>query len=127
MCDTKMSKKTLLVVDDSRVSRMMIRSFVLAVHPEWLILEAGSGEEALERVREHMPDYVTMDMNMPGMDGVEAADRIMKACPSAKVALLTANVQDSSREKARVLGIAFVAKPITSASIQQALDFYAQP
>lgn len=122
-----MSKKTLLVVDDSRVSRMMIRTLVLSKQPEWQILEAASGEEALNRFRENMPDYVTMDMNMPGMDGIEASGKIKQIYPATKVVLLTANVQDSSRQKAQALGIAFVAKPITLACIQQALDFYAQP
>lgn len=121
-----MSKKILLVVDDSRVSRMMIRTFVLDKQPDWQILEATTGEEALKQLRENMPDYVSIDMNMPGMDGIEAAERIKQICPSAKIALLTANVQDSSRQKAQAHGIGFVAKPITAASIQQALDFYAQ-
>lgn len=105
---------------------MMIRTIVLGKKPEWQILEAASGEEGLSQSRENMPDYVTMDMNMPGMDGIEASEKIKQICPATKIVLLTANVQDSSRQKAQALSIAFVAKPITVACIQQALDFYAQ-
>ncbi len=122
-----MNKKTLLIVDDSRVSRMMIRALVLERQPEWQIFEAGNGEEAVKQVRENMPDYVTMDMNMPGMDGVEASEQIRQAYPATKIVLLTANIQESSRQKAQQLGIAFVAKPITAASIEQALAYYTQP
>jgi CheY-like chemotaxis protein len=122
-----MSKKTLLIVDDSRVSRMMIRALVLERHPDWQIFEAANGAEAVDQVRENMPDYVTMDMNMPGMDGVAASEQIRKAYPATKIALLTANIQESSRQKAQQLGIAFVAKPITATSIDRALAFYAQP
>lgn len=122
-----MNKKTLLIVDDSRVSRMMIRALVLERQPDWQIFEADNGEEAIKQVRENMPDYVTMDMNMPGMDGVTASEQIRQAYPATRIVLLTANIQESSRQKAQQLGIAFVAKPITPACIEQALTYYAQP
>lgn len=122
-----MIKKTLLIVDDSRVSRMMIRALVLAKHPEWQIFEADNGEEAVSQVRETMPDYISMDMNMPGMSGIEAAEKIRQIRSVAKIVLLTANVQDSSRRKAQLLGIDFVAKPITVASVQQVLEFFSRP
>jgi two-component system chemotaxis response regulator CheY len=125
--EQRMNKKTLLIVDDSRVSRMMIRALVLERQPEWQIFEAGNGEEAINQVRENMPDYVTMDMNMPGMDGVAASEQIRQAYPTTKIVLLTANIQESSRQKAQQLGLAFVTKPITAACIDQALAFYAQP
>ena len=51
------SIKTLLIVDDSRVSRMMIRTFVLAKYPQWIIIEAASGNEALEIVDRDTPNY----------------------------------------------------------------------
>ncbi len=106
---------------------MMIRAFILEKKPEWQIFEAANGEEALAQVRENMPDYVTMDMNMPGMDGIAVSEKIKQAYPVTKIVLLTANVQDSSRNKAQILDIAFVAKPITSASIQHVLAYFMQP
>lgn len=118
-----MDKKSILVVDDSRVSRMMIRAFLLEQRPDWIIQEAANGEEALLRVSENPPDYVTMDMNMPGVDGIETAERIRQLAPATRIVLLTANVQDSSRQKAQGLDIAFVTKPITADSIQQVLVF----
>ena len=122
-----MTQKSLLIVDDSRVTRMMIRALVQERQPEWKILEAVNGEEAVTLAKENMPDYVTMDMNMPGLDGVAAAELIRQACPSTRITLLTANIQESSRQKAQHLGIAFVAKPITAACIDQVLAVYARP
>lgn len=121
-----MHDKTLLIVDDSRVSRMMIRAMVLAKHPGWQIFEAENGMDALNQVSETMPDFITMDMSMPGMDGIQASEQIKQLHPASKIVLLTANVQNSSRQKANALGIAFVAKPITVASVQLALDYYTQ-
>ncbi len=63
------SPKTILIVDDSRVSRMMIRAMILEKHKDWILEEAASGEEALEKIRTFVPDLISMDVNMPGMGG----------------------------------------------------------
>lgn len=109
--------KTILVVDDSRVSRMMIRAFIAAKHPDWRIEEACSGEEALEKVRSIVPDLISLDVNMPGMGGLAAAELLHTECPQARISLLTANIQEATRNKAEALGIGFVEKPITEARI----------
>lgn len=115
---------TVLVVDDSRVSRLLSRQIILSKHPDWIIEEAASGEEAVARVQTVTPDLVLLDLNMPGMGGLAAVDRIRETCPSTHITLLTANVQDAMREKARALGVDFAEKPITEARIDQILaDF----
>lgn len=118
------NKKTLLVVDDSRVSRMMIRSIVLAKHPEWIILEAANGSEALEIVDRDTPNYCTMDINMPGISGIDAAEQILDKYPIIRIAIFSANIQESLRTRAAALGTLFVAKPVTEKSVGQALIFF---
>ncbi|NEX61649.1 response regulator transcription factor [Noviherbaspirillum galbum] len=110
---------TVLVVDDSRVSRMLSKQFILNKHPEWAIAEAASGEEAVEKLATVTPDLVLLDVNMPGMGGFAAAEKIRATCPKAHVTLLTANVQDATRERAITLGIHFAEKPVTEARIDQ--------
>ena len=110
---------TVLVVDDSRVSRMLSKQFILARHPDWNVAEAASGEEALERLNDISPDLILLDLNMPGMGGFAAVEKIRALCPAARITLLTANVQDVTRERAGALGIGFAEKPITEARIQQ--------
>lgn len=113
----------LLIVDDSKVSRMRIRAFFDNHCPSWLIQEAASGDEALQLCAEFVPDYVTMDVNMPGISGFEAAPRILEINPLARVVMLTANIQESSKQMAASLHLRFVAKPVTEASLQQALNY----
>ena len=106
-----------MVVDDSRVSRMMIRNKIETLRPGWTLVEAASGEDALAQAQGQAPDHVTMDLNMAGMNGFEAAERLLALCPGVKIALLTANIQESSRERAQRLGVLFVAKPVTDAAV----------
>ncbi|HJV85846.1 MAG TPA: response regulator [Noviherbaspirillum sp.] len=113
---------TVLVVDDSRVSRLLSRQYILQRHPEWTIAEAASGEEAIDKLETLSPDLVLLDLNMPGMGGLAAVEKIQAKRPSARITLLTANVQDATRDKARALGIGFAEKPITEARIDQVIS-----
>lgn len=111
--------RTVLVVDDSRVSRLMTRQFILSKQPGWQVEEAASGEEALEKVGVLDPALILVDVNMPGMGGLAAAEQLRAACPGAYISLLTANVQNAIRQRASELGIGFMEKPVTEARIHQ--------
>jgi len=106
-----------LVVDDSRVSRMLARQFILTKQPGWLVEEAATGEEALAKVQSMSPVLILVDINMPGMGGLAAAGHLRAMCPDAHISLLTANVQNSTRNRATEMGIGFMEKPITEARI----------
>jgi CheY-like chemotaxis protein len=119
--------RKLLIVDDSKVSRMRIHAFFAAHCPHWSISEAASGDEALVMAAHDVPDFVTMDVNMPGMSGYEAAQLMLVRDPAIRIVVLTANIQESSRQVAASLRLSFVAKPATEASLQQALDHLLGP
>ena len=117
-------KAKVLIVDDSSVSRMMIKGRIAGLQPDWDILEAADGTQALAVVQSDSPDFITMDVNMPGMNGFEAVEKIRQVNQRAKIVILTANIQESSRERAQQLGVQFVQKPATLAAIQQAVDHF---
>lgn len=116
--------KKILIVDDSKVSRMVIRAHIKAVHPDWEFLEAGTGEDAIKVVNEQQPDYCTMDINMPGMLGTDAAEQILQSHPAIRIVIFSANVQDTMQSRATSLGSIFVAKPVTEKSIGIALNYF---
>lgn len=116
-------QRTLLIVDDSKVSRMRIRAFFTAHCPQWTLQEAGSGDEALVMVAKDKPDFVTMDVNMPGMSGFETAQLMLVRDADIRIVMLTANIQESSRQVAASLRLNFVAKPVTETSLQHVLDY----
>ena len=114
--------KTVLIVDDSRVSRLMARQYITGLHADWVVEEAGTGEEALLKARAAPPDLILMDVNMPGMGGIAAAELLRQEFPALPISLLTANVQSATRDRATQLGIGFMEKPITEARIAQLLS-----
>lgn len=84
-----MDKIKILVVDDHVMLRDGIRA-LLGFHDDIEIVgEASDGTEAIEKVRELVPDVVVMDIVMPRMDGLEATRRIMKKWPAVKILVLT--------------------------------------
>jgi len=87
-------------------------------------MEASSGDEAVAMVAAAQPDFITMDVNMPGISGFEAAELIQRSHPQVRIAILTANIQSASRNKAQQLHVKFVQKPATQAAIQQAIDYF---
>jgi len=109
--------KKLLIVDDSKVSRMVIRAHIKAVQPDWEIVEAGCGEDAIKITSEQTINFCTMDINMPGMLGTDAAEQMLQSHPHMRIVIFSANVQDTMQTRATSLGSIFVAKPVTEKSI----------
>jgi two-component system chemotaxis response regulator CheY len=112
-----MTSHTILVVDDSRVSRMLIRAIIAHADPQAVVIEASNGEEALTKTQNTPITIATLDLNMPGMDGLVLAKQLIERFPNAKIGLLTANIQEMVRQKAEALGINFISKPITEEKI----------
>jgi len=103
---------------------MLIRAHTLARHPKWVISEAACGEEAIALIHNDLPDYCTMDINMPGISGTDATEQILSQYPSIKIVIFTANIQETHQNRARSLGSLLVAKPVTEKSMGLALDYF---
>lgn len=117
-----MSSAIVMVVDDSLLARRMIAHFVQKMRPEWQVVEAENAEEALARDEVRQAMLFTIDLNMPGMDGIEFAAKVREVNTTAKLNLVTANIQDAVRRRAESIGCAFITKPITEDKIAQALE-----
>jgi len=121
------SAANILVVDDEPQIRRVLRSTLTT--QGYVITEAKTGEEALESLRKERPDLVLLDMNMPGMGGVETCREIRGAC-DAPVIMLT--VRNAERDKVTALDAGaddYVVKPFGMeellARIRSALRRYA--
>jgi DNA-binding NarL/FixJ family response regulator len=85
-----------LLVDDHPVFRHGLRALLDALPQVTVVAEGTNGDEAVALAAEHGPDVVVMDLQMPGVDGVEATRRIVTAEPSTGVLVLTMFDDDDS-------------------------------
>src|SRR6202030_118458 len=104
-----MSDASILVADDEPQIRRVLRS-TLSSHG-YVIIEAKTGEEAVEAVRKEKPDLVLLDVNMPGMGGIETCREIRRSS-DAPIIMLT--VRNAERDKVQALDAGaddYVVKP----------------
>jgi two-component system chemotaxis response regulator CheY len=100
-----------LLVDDSGLARRRTRRMLEEGGHE--VLEAEDGMSALERYFVDKPDVVMLDLVMKGMYGLEVIAKLREIDPSARIVVLSADVQTSSREMVREAGAAgFLNKPV---------------
>ena len=85
----KKSKIRILLADDHPLVREGIRSCLIQQKNFEVVGEAADGEETIQLVKTHAPDIVLLDINMPGMNGLEAARILMKTAPKSKIIILT--------------------------------------
>jgi CheY-like chemotaxis protein len=106
-----------LIVDDSKLARMAVRRVLSSLHPEWASREAASADEALASIREDSPDFVLLDYNMPGKDGLVLAAELRELNPGINVAVVSANQQMEVIHRVRAAGATFLAKPLTEKAL----------
>lgn len=107
----------ILIVDDSKTSRRFLKDMLEDAGHE-IVGEAVNGQEGIDKYFTLKPDIVTMDITMPGKDGITALSDIIEKDPDAKVIMVTAAGQKSNMVEALKRGAAdFVQKPFDESVI----------
>lgn len=104
---------TVMIVDDSKLARIVAAKALAQLQPEWHKVEAGSAREALDVIDGQAVDIALIDFNMSETDGLELAAQLRAMRPDMPIAIITANIQDEIIARAREVGAAFIAKPVT--------------
>jgi two-component system cell cycle response regulator DivK len=108
-----MADEQVLVVEDNEKSMKLFRDLLRATG--YRTLEATSGEEALELAVVHAPDLVLMDVHLPGIDGVEALNRLRGDARTAAIPVLALTAQAMRGDRERFVGAGFdgyISKPV---------------
>lgn len=115
-------KRRIMVVDDSRITELQIQGLLADTDFE-VVAHCENGEEAIARYSEVRPDIVTMDIIMPGIDGLETAQIILEEHPDAKIIMISSLVCDDTIHDASTIGaMTFLYKPVSRDSLLRALE-----
>ena len=104
-------RRRIMVVDDSRLVRVQLEDTLKGTEYD-IAAYCRSGEDAIEQYAEVQPDLVTMDIIMQGMDGLDAAEIILKKNPDARIVMISSLAYGDTFDRAREIGTkGFVDKP----------------
>ena len=116
-------KIRVLIVDDVAATRENINK-LMEFHPEIeAVGQAGSGEEAVAQAKKLRPDIVLMDINMPGMDGIAATERLSVDVPETSIIIMSVQGEQEYLRRAMMAGAKnYLTKPFTKDQLLQAVQ-----
>ena len=120
-----MQNKTILVVEDNELNMKLVKG--LLTMGKYSLLEAVDAETGIQLARQHLPDLILMDIQLPNMDGLEAT-RLIRKDPVLKdvpVVALTSYAMQGDEDKAKDSGCSgYISKPIDTRSFLETIDRY---
>jgi DNA-binding NarL/FixJ family response regulator len=100
-----LSPVRILVVDDSQLMRRCLRT-VLEQHTPWKVCgEASNGREAVEKAQQANPDVIVLDLQMPVMNGLDAAKEIRRKSPEVPILMVSLHMSSQLADQAKRAGI----------------------
>jgi NarL family two-component system response regulator LiaR len=112
----------ILLADDHTLFRAGIRSILERVPGVTVVAEAGDGREALDLLEEHRPDIALLDITMPGLNGLEVADRVESLSPGTKVIILSMHANEGYVAQALRAGVSgYILKDAASQDLELSL------
>jgi two-component system chemotaxis response regulator CheY len=118
----KKASARVLIVDDNPVIRTTLSGIIRHDPTLTVVGQAWSGEAALESVESHKPDVVCLDVNMPGIGGLDVLRRLREAHPTIRVVIITGEATSEIVKEALTLGAhGFVVKPFNAEKVLTAI------
>jgi two-component system, LytTR family, response regulator AlgR len=111
----------ILIVDDEALARERLHDLVIELHPDSTISEAVNGMDALDKISEHSPEIILLDIRMPGMDGLELANHLLHLETQPAIVFTTA-YQDHALSAFDANAVDYLLKPIRKERLKTAID-----
>ncbi len=110
--------RKVLIIDDSKLARMLVAGIMSRLQPEWGLVEAANAIEALALIDGGDIDIVLVDFNMPDIDGLELLTQLRQKHPTMPVAVISANAQQGIVARTHALDAAFIEKPLKDETLR---------
>ena len=118
----EMKRKTLLIVDDSLIIRQAISRFMESFDID-IIATAHNGEAALELYKKFLPDFVTLDITMPGLCGFEVLEEMIRINQNSRIIVVTSLSDKETGLKALKMGASsYLNKPFGAQKFKSAFE-----
>jgi len=116
-------KMRVLIVDDSFIIRKNIQQYLMDHHDAEIVGMAENGKVALEMFDETNPNYVTLDITMPELDGISVLQEMLKRDPAVNVIIITAlSDKDTALQTIEMGAKSYIIKPLTVQKLQTAVN-----
>ena len=122
-----MENKTILIIEDNKLNMKLVRSLLQV--QKYKIIEAENAEKGIQLVRDHHPDLILMDIQLPGIDGLKATELILndENLKDMPILALTSYAMEGDKEKALAAGcVGYITKPIDTRSFLKTIAEYIQ-
>jgi len=114
-----------MIVDDEALARVRLRRLLERVRPQVQIMEASSGDDALQRAATFEPDLLLLDIRMPGLDGMAVARQLQTLAQPPAIIFCTA-FEDHALEALQRNAVGYLLKPVREEQLLSALDVAAR-
>lgn len=110
----------ILIVDDEALARERLNDFVIELYPDASTIEATNGIDALDKITQHSPEIILLDIRMPGMDGLEVANHLLHLETPPAIIFTTA-YQDHALSAFDASAVDYLLKPIRKERLNTAI------
>ena len=107
----------ILIVEDHDAVRNSLRDWLELVLPRYRIIEATSGEEAIDMLADQVPSLIVMALNLPGMNGIEATRHIKAISPSTQIVIMTIHEDRIYSAYAQAAGASAIIPKLSTPSV----------
>lgn len=116
-----MGEPKILIVDDAAFMRNVIGNTLKQIGYTDLYF-AEDGFQAVDKANELKPEFITLDISMPGMDGVEVIEKLLGVSPKSKIIMISAvTAQQAVKQAIKNGAVDFIAKPFSKEEIEEVL------
>lgn len=118
-----MSQFKVLIIDDQLYVRKSLEELLHVLYPEALIFKSENDKQSLALIEEHKPNFVSLDLTMPGLGGKRLCPKLLELSPNSHIYVMSALSSNSVQNEVKELGAkGFINKPVNLSSLKAIID-----